>query len=96
METTKHEANAPCECDAWCRANPQPRTDRHHATCPRHKLYMVEIERGGVRCVFETLEAAIEEATLHRTDGEDGDTFTWTNCDMTRAEFGALPEFEGW
>lgn len=60
------------------------------------KRRMVKISRDNTYCVFPNLEAALEEARMHFTEGEADDEFTWTNVEMSQAEFDALPEFEGW
>lgn len=60
------------------------------------KKRMVKIQRNGQWCVFDKFEHALEDVQLHYSEGSDGDSFTWTNVDMTQEEFDALPIFTGW
>lgn len=60
------------------------------------KKRMVKIERNQTYCIYPTLEAALEDARSHFTEGEVDDAFTWTNIEMSQLEFEALPEFQGW
>ena len=49
--------NVHCECSTWCRAEPQPITDKHHKNCPHYndtiKVVKITLEGHGSYCDAE-------------------------------------------
>lgn len=60
---------APCECANWCRAEPQPITDKHHKNCPRYndEIRVVKI----THCEASYFDADITGALESLADGDD-------------------------
>lgn len=81
-----------CECSTWCRADPQPITDKHHKSCPRYNdtMRVVKLTHDGNTLIERSLDAVID--MLRDSDDE---TYTIEFTEMLVREFDALPEFTG-
>lgn len=81
-----------CECATWCRAEPQPITDKHHQKCQRYNdmMQVVKLTHDGDTLVERSLDAVIELIS----ESED-ETYTLEFTQMLVREFEALPEFTG-
>lgn len=82
-----------CECSSWCRANPQPITDKHHMYCPKYndtiKVVKITLEGHGSYC-----DADIAGALQALADGGDY-CYQVEIMDMMKREYEALPEHTG-
>lgn len=81
-----------CECSNWCRANPQPITDKHHMSCSKYNvtIRVVKITHDGNSCIDADIANALRSL-------EDGDNYAYQVelLDMLEREYEILPEFTG-
>ena len=81
-----------CECSSWCRAEPQPITDRHHKNCSHYNdtIRVVKITHEGQTLVDSDIVGAL--STL-----ADGDDYAYhiEFTQMLEREYKALPAFDG-
>lgn len=82
-----------CACSGWCRANPQPITDKHHMNCPKYndtiKVVKISLEGHGSYC-----DADISGALQALADGGEY-CYQVEIMDMLKREYEALPEHTG-
>lgn len=81
-----------CECWNWCRAEPQPITDRHHQLCEHYNdmIRVVKITHEGQTLIDKDIVGAL--ATL-----ADSDDYAYQIeiCQMLQRDYEVLPEFDG-
>jgi hypothetical protein len=82
-----------CECSGWCRADPQPITDRHHKNCNHYndsiRVVKITLEGHGSYC-----DADIPGALVGLADGDDY-TYQVEIMQMLVRDYEALPEHTG-
>lgn len=77
-----------CHCAGWCREPQQNKLpiSLHHPNCERYKIErFAKITVNGSTCIAEEHETA-----------EYGDEYEISTIEMTRDQFEALPDFQGW
>lgn len=81
-----------CECDGWCRAEPQPATDKHHMTCEKYNetIRVVEIQHDGSGYCDADMVSALQSLI----DGGDY-TYQVKLVQMLKREYDKLEEFQG-
>ncbi|HAR37747.1 MAG TPA: hypothetical protein DCS09_03755, partial [Porphyromonadaceae bacterium] len=81
-----------CECMGWCRAEPQPITDKHHKNCPKYdeKIRVVRITHEG----SSYYAADMIEGLQSLIDGDDYE-YEIEFMQMLKRDYEALPEFQG-
>jgi len=100
LETSEVRESSPasdgyldCACSNWCRANPQPITDKHHMYCPKYndtiKVVKITLEGHGSYC-----DVDIAGALQALADGGDY-CYQVEILDMLKREYEALPEHTG-
>ena len=52
-------------------------------------------DNNGISCVFDKIEDLVEEVKTLFDNALPGDTITYERLEMTKEEFEALPEFQG-
>ncbi len=81
-----------CACINWCRAEPQPISDKHHKNCPKYDemVRVVKITHNGASMI----DADIPGALAALADGDDY-VYQVEVMQMPVREYEALPEFDG-
>ena len=82
-----------CECSGWCRAEPQPITDKLHKNCPHYndtiKVVKISLEGHGSYCDDDIVGALQSLA-------DAGDyCYQVEIMNMLKREYEALSEFTG-
>lgn len=80
-----------CDCNNWCRAEPQPITDKHHKECPHYDdvVRVVKITHEG--------QSYYERDFSSLTGLAEGDDYKYTIefMNILERELDAMPEFTG-
>ncbi|MFA5517375.1 MAG: hypothetical protein WDA20_13945 [Desulfuromonadales bacterium] len=81
-----------CECSTWCRAEPQPITDKHHKNCPRYNDIIRVVK---ITCEGSSLyDSNIKDALASLADGDDYQ-YEVELRQMLKRDYEALPKFDG-
>jgi len=81
-----------CACINWCRAEPQPITDKHHKNCTAYDktIRVVKITLNGVSLIDSDISGALSALA-------DGDDYAYQIeiKQILQRDYEALPEFDG-